>query len=147
MFHKRLWFLIYIKKQTPNKMKYLKSFGQLNEAKAAKTTDYAKKFAKKIEEVSALIDKAKADDVTAIETDTTVESEYEFKSIAINGSKLTLTYKEVWGKKGDQKDVINLKKDEENNFDEAKYMFSWIKKCIKKGYRYASKESEKEDKE
>jgi hypothetical protein len=129
-------------------MKYLKSFQQINEAKAAeKKTDYANKFAKKIEEVSALINKAKADDVTAIETDSTVESEYEFMSIAITGNKLTLVYKEVWGSKGEKKDVINLKKDEENGFDETKYLFSWIKKCIKKGYRYAAKSEKEADKE
>jgi hypothetical protein len=125
-------------------MKYLKTFQQINEAATKKTTDYAKKFAKRIEEISKLIEKAKEDEIWAVETDSTVETEYEFQEIKIEKNKLKLTYKEnLWTKPKTTTDTINLTKDEENNFDEAKYIFSWVKKCIKKGY----KKSEKNEKE
>jgi hypothetical protein len=131
-------------------MKYLKSFEQLNEAKATKAAkkeiDFEKKFAKKLEEADKLIKQALEDDINAIETDSTWESTYVFKSISITKNKLKFTYEETYPKRKSKTDIIDLKKDAENNFDEAKYLFSWIKKCIKKGYREENKSLKKEAK-
>lgn len=119
-------------------MKKINNFNEflMNESKRI---DYDKKFGKKVEEINKLIDQAKKDDIIAIETDSTVESEYQFDKVELTKTMLKVYYKEgIPCKKKIEK--ISLAKDKENDFDETKYMFSWIKKCIKKGYREEGKE-------
>jgi hypothetical protein len=116
----------------------------VNESKKEKT-DFVKKFQKQVDEVNEIIEKAKKDEVYAIETDSTWESVYEFEKVEISKNTLKVYYTEDYKRK--KVDKINLTKDSEMNFDETRYMFSWIKKTIKKGYTADRKAKAKEEKE
>jgi len=88
-------------------------------------------LAKKVAEVNELIEKAKEDYVMGVETDSTWESVYEFLSITLMKTKLVVKYK---------KDYTEVVVDEvrfahDCDLQDTKYMLSWVKKCIKKGYR------------
>lgn len=117
----------------------VKNFNEyLNESK---NVDYEKMFGNKVKEINELIQKAKDDSVYAIETDSTWESTYEFDKVELTKTKLKCYYTDENKKKVDE---ISLAKDSLMNFEESKYLFQWIKKCIKKGYRYQEKENKKE---
>lgn len=134
-------------------MRHLKTFAEhpntvskpLTEA-ITETADYEKKFAKKIQELTDLIDQAKKDDVNGLEVDSTWESMYQFHKIWIEKNKLKCTYTEFDGGKTKEKtDTVNLKTDETQDWQETKHLFSWIKRCINKGYRQENKRKKKED--
>lgn len=117
----------------------------LNEAKSTKV-DYEKKFGKKVAEINELINKAKKDDIVAIGTGSTVESEYRFDKVVLTKTQMKTYYKEgIPGKK--KVDTISLAVDKNNDFEEVKYNFSWIKRTIKKGYKEDGKSIENEKKE
>lgn len=102
-----------------------------------------KNLAKKVMEVQALIAKAKRDEIDAIEVDSTWESVYRFELLRLTKTRLTVAYIEWDGRKEKQVvDAVQLSKDKKFDFEETKYMLSWIKRCIKKGYRRAKKENE-----
>lgn len=51
------------------------------------------------------------------------------------------------GKGWEQKvDDTNLAMDRQNNYEDSKYMLSWIRRAIKKGYTNDRRERNKEDK-
>lgn len=106
-----------------------------------KKTDYKKKFGKKIKEVNKYIKQANKDDIWAIEVDSTWESVYEFDNVWIEKDKLKCKYTEIYNKNKEKVEEINLKQDEMNDFEETKYLLSWIKKCIKKGYKEEGKKA------
>jgi hypothetical protein len=122
------------------------------ESKKSKVIDYDKKFGKNIEEINKLIKQAKKNDIRAIETDSTWESEYKFDKVVLTKTQVQVHYTEYAETKPKKKvDKISLAKDKEMNFEEVKHIFSWIKKTIKKGYREDAKtqklekEQEKKD--
>lgn len=116
----------------------------INEAKKSIKVDYDKKFGKKVAEINELIEKAKKDDILAIETDSTWESIYEFDKVVLTKTQLQVYYKDGNKKKVDK---ISLAKDKEMDYEEVKYIFSWIKKTIKKGYREDAKQQKDTDAE
>lgn len=120
----------------------LQSFSKSINISEAKKTDYAKKFKKKIELAQKQIDQAKKDEISAIETDSTWESIYDFESIELKGNRLIVKYTEPYntGRDKDKVDVVDLKTDERYDFEEARYMFQWIAKTIKKGYKSEGKQ-------
>lgn len=104
-----------------------------------KKIDYHKKFAKKIEEANALISQAIADEVNGVEYASTWQSEYTFMKVWIDGKDqlkcaYLMPYDRVYHTKV-KVDSISLKKDSEMEFDQARYLFTWIKRCLKNGYR------------
>lgn len=126
--------------------KFNTTFGDfLNEAKSTKV-DYKKKFGKKVAEINELINKAKKDGIAAVDNSGTVESEYVFDKVVLTKTQLKTYYKEgIPGKK--QIDIIKLALDKDNDFEEARYLFNWIKKTIKKGYKEDGKHAENDRKE
>ena len=98
-----------------------------------------KNLAKKVTELQALIDKAKQDDIMAIEPDSTWESGYWFDKIVLLKTRLTVYYTEYNGLPNDkvQKDITMLSQEED-----VKYVLSWVKRAIAKGYKEAAKDEE-----
>lgn len=114
--------------------KIFESFGDfLNESKV----DYIKKFQKQVNLVNSWIEQANKDDILAIEPDSTWESPYEFEPLELTPKKLIVKYKEDYVKP--KKEDILFSRDVKNDFEDIKYIFSWIKRAIKKGYREEGK--------
>lgn len=114
--------------------RFLKFDDYLNESKKI---DYVKKFKKEVEEVNKYIAKSNKDEIYAIEPDSTWESPYQFDLVEITPRKLIVKYTEDYTKP--KKEEILFSKDADMDFEETKYMFSWIKKAIKKGYKEEGK--------
>jgi hypothetical protein len=95
-----------------------------------------KNLAKRVSEIQTLIEKAIVDDVDAIECDSTWESMYQFKKIELLKTRLKVSYQEWDGIKSKEVvDVVDLRSDARIEYQDTKYMLSWIKRCINKGYR------------
>jgi hypothetical protein len=104
-----------------------------------------KSYVKQVDVLQALIDKAKADDIMAIEPDSTWESGYWFDKIVLLKTRITVYYTEYNGTPlsgGVQKDVTMLSQEED-----VKYVLSWVKRAIKKGYKEDAKRIAQEEKE
>jgi hypothetical protein len=100
-----------------------------------------KNLGKRVAEVQAIIDQAKKDDISGIEVDSTWESVYDFDKIVLLKTKLKVLYKEWDGiKTKDEVDITDLRSDARMDYEDTKYMLSWVKRCIKKGYRENAKE-------
>ncbi|MFA5207351.1 MAG: hypothetical protein WC428_01725 [Candidatus Paceibacterota bacterium] len=109
--------------------------------------DYQKVLGKVIATTQQIIDKANTDDILAIEPDSTWESNYKFESIRLMSTQLVVKYLENNGKGWEKKtDITNLTQDRNNNFQDAKYMLSWIRRAIKKGYTAERKDMKIQDK-
>jgi hypothetical protein len=100
-----------------------------------------KNLAKQVAEIQALIDKAKEDDIMAIEPDSTWETGYWFDKIVLLKTRLTIYYKEYNGIPDDKihKDITMLSQKED-----IKYVLNWVKRAINKGYNEDSKQKIKE---
>ena len=93
-------------------------------------------LAKKVAEIQALIEQAIKDDVDGIEVDSTWESVYTFHKIVLLKTKLKVYYTEWDGiKTKEEVDVTDLRTDARLDYEDTKYMLSWVKRCIKKGYK------------
>jgi hypothetical protein len=109
--------------------------------------DYNKFLGKVVATTQQMIDKANADDVLAIEPDSTWETNYKFQKVVLMGTRLRVQYQENNGRGWNQMtDDVNLTKDRQMDFDEAKHLLSWIRRSIKKGYGAADRESKAQDK-
>ena len=97
--------------------------------------DYNKVLGKVIATTQQMIDQARADDITAIEPDSTWETMYQFESIRLMNTQLVVKYLENGGQGWQKKtDVTNLTQDRNQGFQDSKYVMSWIRRAIKKGY-------------
>lgn len=109
----------------------------------ADNTDYAKKFGKQLKKIQDLIARAKKDEVSGIEFDSTWEEPYDFISAEIKGNKLIVKYTEPYAtgsKRGKvQVNDVNMKADELYGFEDTKYIFRWVTRCLKKGYKEEGK--------
>lgn len=90
---------------------------------------------KQVTEIQAIINQALADDIMAIEVDSTWETGYQFKSIVLLKTKIKISYTEYNGRWEDRVDSYKL-----SDKEDVKYVFSWIKRCIKKGYKEETKQ-------
>lgn len=100
-----------------------------------------KKFDKEVAKVQAIIEQAIKDDISAVEVDSSWESVYNFLSITLLKTRITVKYQEWNGIKSKiVTDHVNLKADSLLEYEDTKYMLSWVKRCIKKGYRQAEEE-------
>lgn len=89
----------------------------------------------RIKKLNKLIDKAKKDDIWAIDPDSTMEFVYEFKPIETKGKYLYFVYTEPF-----RNDKLNR-----DRFDMTDYgqlldieeNFKWVERAIKKGYKDA----------
>jgi hypothetical protein len=97
--------------------------------------DYNKVLGKVIATTQQMIDQAKADDITAIEPDSTWETTYQFESIRLMSTQLVVTYLENGGQGWQNKtDVTNLTQDRTREFMDSKAVISWVRRAIRKGY-------------
>jgi hypothetical protein len=102
-----------------------------------------KNLAKKVAEIQTLIEQAIKDGIDGIECDSTWESVYTFRKIVLLRTKLKVYYEEWDGiKHKEEVDVTDLRSDARLDYEDTKYMLSWIKRCIKKGYKQAKEEVE-----
>lgn len=109
--------------------------------------DYNKFLGKVITTTQQMIDQAKADEITAIEPDSTWETMYQFESIRLMNTQLVIKYQENSGRDWQKKtDVTNLTQDRNNNFIDSKTVVSWIRRAIKKGYTAERKDMKAQDK-
>lgn len=109
-----------------------------------------KNIPKQVAEIQTLIDQAIKDDVGAIEVDSTWESMYWFINITLSKSRITVQYTEWNGNCVKTKpitDYVNLVADSKIEYTDTMYMLSWIRRCIKKGYKQANLEQIKQTKE
>ena len=92
---------------------------------------------KRINDVNALIEKAKTDEVYAIEPDGTWESAYIFNPINVGKAKATISYVEPYHNNKVNSEVYDLRN--QFRYNEFKYGLNWIIRSIKKGYRQEGK--------
>ena len=90
-------------------------------------------MAKKVQTVNKYIAKHRKDDIYAIEPDSTWEEPYEFSPIVVKGKFIYFQWAEPYKKGKKQKERYNI--NDEMHEDDIKYMFNWVIKAIKKGYR------------
>lgn len=88
----------------------------------------------RIEQTNQMITQCNKDEVWAVETDSTWESPYTFNPIKINKKSITVSYEEHSGQ--------GYKSDTWFDIDDIRYTISWIRRCIKKGYREEGKKFE-----
>jgi len=111
------------------------------------TFDYQKLLGNSIEKTQQMIDKANADDIIAIEPDSTWETMYKFQKVTLMSTRLRLQYKENNGRGWvDKVEDVNVTQDRMRDFDEAKHLLSWIRKSINKGYAAEHRDSKAQDK-
>ena len=109
--------------------------------------DYNKVLGKVIATTQQMIDQARADDITAIEPDSTWETMYQFESIRLMTTQLVIKYLENAGRGQEKKtDITNLTQDRNNNFMDSKATISWIRRAIKKGYTAERRDMKAQDK-
>ena len=97
--------------------------------------DYNKVLGKVVATTQQMIDQARADDITAIEPDNTWETMYQFETIRLMNTQLVVKYLENGGQGWQNKtDITNLTQDRNQGFQDSKYVLSWIRRAIKKGY-------------
>jgi aerobic-type carbon monoxide dehydrogenase small subunit (CoxS/CutS family) len=89
----------------------------------------------KVTAVNDIVKQAIHDDITAIETDSSWESVYNFESVILTKTQLIVKYKEDYTKQ--VIDKISIAKCRCMDFDDIIYKLNWIKKTIKKGYKTA----------
>lgn len=93
------------------------------------------KLVDKVALVSELIEKAKKDEVSAIEVDSTWETVYDFTSVKLGKRRLIVYYTEWNGAEVHPKcDQYPLSQKED-----VVHVLNWIKRCIKKGYKEQNK--------
>jgi hypothetical protein len=102
-------------------------------------TTTMKNLTNQVAEIQAVINQAITDDVMAIEVDSTWETGYQFKSIELLKTKIKISYSEYNGRWEDKVDSYKL-----SDTEDVKYIFSWIKRCIRKGYKEEAKEQKLE---
>ena len=98
-----------------------------------------KKLEKQVAELRSIINQSITDDIMAIEVDSTWETGYQFKSIELMKTKINIYYSEFNGTWEERIDSTRLSQEED-----IKYILSWVKKCIKKGYKAEAKEQKLE---
>jgi len=104
--------------------------------------DYQKFLGKSVEKTQQMINQANADEITAIEPDSTWETMYKFQKVVLMGTRLRVQYQENGGRGWKpMTDDVNLTQDRLLNFDEAKHMLAWIRRAIKKGYTAEGREA------
>jgi hypothetical protein len=109
--------------------------------------DYNKVLGKVIATTQQMIDQAKADDITAIEPDSTWETMYQFESIRLMTTQLVIKYLENAGRGWEKKtDVTNLTQDRTREFMDSKAVISWIRRAIRKGYTAERRDMKAQDK-
>ena len=109
--------------------------------------DYQKFLGKSVEKTQQMINQANADEITAIEPDSTWETMYKFQKVVLMGTRLRVQYQENGGRGWKpMTDDVNLTQDRLLNFDEAKHMLAWIRRAIKKGYTAEGREAKAQDK-
>lgn len=91
--------------------------------------------------IDALIKQALHDEIWAIEPDSTWETMYEFQSIELMKTKIKIKYFEYNGV--NNKFVIDST--QLSAKEDIKYVLSWVKRAINKGYKQAKKESNEND--
>ncbi len=97
--------------------------------------DYNKVLGKVVGTTQQMIDQANADDILAIEPDSTWESQYKFQNIRLMNTQLVIKYLENSGRGWEQKtDVTNLTQDRTREFMDSKAVISWVRRAIRKGY-------------
>lgn len=97
--------------------------------------DYNKVLGKVVATTQQMIDQANAEDVLAIEPDSTWESQYKFQSISLMSTQLVVKYLENSGRGWEQKsDITNLTQDRNREFMDSKAVISWVRRAIRKGY-------------
>jgi hypothetical protein len=92
---------------------------------------------KRINDVNALIEKAKTDEVYAIEPDGTWESAYIFNPINVGKARATISYVEPYHNDKLYSEMYDLRN--QFRYNEFKYGLNWIIRSIKKGYRQEGK--------
>jgi hypothetical protein len=109
--------------------------------------DYNKVLGKVIATTQQMIDQARADDITAIEPDSTWETMYQFESIRLMTTQLVIKYLENAGRGWEKKtDVTNLTQDRTREFMDSKAVISWIRRAIRKGYTAERRDMKAQDK-
>lgn len=109
--------------------------------------DYNKVLGKVIATTQQIIDQANADNITAIEPDSTWETMYQFESVRLTNTQLVIKYLENAGRGWEKKtDITNLTQDRNQGFQDSKYVLSWIRRAIKKGYTAERREMKAQDK-
>lgn len=89
---------------------------------------------RRIKETNRMITQCNKDEVWAVETDSTWESTYTFNPIRINKYSISVSYEEHSGQGHKQETWFDI--------DDIRYAISWIRRCIKKGYREEGKKYE-----
>jgi|SaaInlStandDraft_4_1057021.scaffolds.fasta_scaffold95439_2 hypothetical protein len=92
-----------------------------------------KSLKKKMDLANKYIKKSQKDNISAIETDSTWEEVYDFELITLKGNFIFFSYKEPYNSKKLKKERFSWKR--EDMTEDIKYMFQWVIKTIKKGYR------------
>jgi hypothetical protein len=106
----------------------------LYEAKSTKAIE------NRVKKVNGYIAQAKKDDISAVEPDSTWESVYDFEPIEIKGNFIYFKWAEPYARSSkdkNQKERYNL--NNEDHLEDVKYMFNWVTRAIKKGYREEGK--------
>lgn len=93
------------------------------------------KIMSRVNEVNSLIHKALAQDIPAIEADSTWESQYIFQPIALSATKMYVRYKEVHTGK------VHVEK--WRALEDAMDQISWVRKCLVKGFNEARRENKR----
>jgi hypothetical protein len=108
--------------------------------------DYQKFLGKSIEKTQQIIDQANADNIIAIEPDSTWETNYKFQKVVLMGTRLRVQYQEDNGRGWKpMTDDVNLTQDRLLDFDEAKYTLAWIRRSIKRGYTEDRRDTKRQD--
>ena len=108
--------------------------------------DYNKVLGKVVATTQQMIDQANADEITAIEPDGTWETMYQFENVRLMNTQLVVKYLENGGQGWQKKtDVTNLTQDRNQGFQDSKYVLSWIRRAIKKGYTAERRDFKKQD--
>lgn len=99
---------------------------------------------KKVDKVNALIAQALADDVDAVEVDSTWESVYTFEPVRIVRKSVKFTWTELYpvSRYEPVKHCESINYENEMLADELAWMFQWVARCINKGYREAARATE-----
>jgi hypothetical protein len=101
------------------------------------------KIINRVHELDTLINQAQLDEVWGIEPDSTWETEYEFVSIELKKTRVTIKYWEYNGRPTKLVTDYALL----SNSDDVNYLLSWIRRSINKGYTAAKYEAIREAKE
>lgn len=94
---------------------------------------------KLVDKTNKYINQAIKDGISPVEPDSTWETVYDIEPIKLSGKFVTFKYTEVYGGTKVHNERFKYDKDDYFYIDELKYMFRWVIKAVKKGYKEEGK--------